>query len=847
MGFLYNTRDERAVGSDVVFEMSNATLSRGGVQGASRYGNVSSWSGYDASDVGLGIFYAEYGGVSEILAIINDAGTVKAFSVDSGGTWTAITRNSPPSGEDPQNIDPSGTTAEKLLPFFFTQYLDKILCFKLGTDTAYVRVIGGGTTEEQKWRLLRPQFLYTTSADVSTDRPPYSELTMSGSDTLHYIEDGTGAINDPSPGYSAPQTRNGYLAIPIGSEDFRRTGNLGGDNLYRALVVWTPNTPFDLTESDALTFRVHRHEATGNLPSLNYAKIRFSSDGSTTPTLAWVNAINGLNCQYRLEGQEWVFWADLSELNRLNPTLMGDVKRIIFEIDSPNWTGHLFDSWIHDVFAGGVALHPFTEEPTDIEYAYDYYDPTGSTEATGAKLVKLPRSEAQGESPASGLPGAGVHTKIEPTPDPTLNGLGYARIRIYRRTRTFSNIVSQEPEGGEWKLISGATVINNSGTPSYVDKLRERELASLPTYDLQFSDSIAGTSEFQAIGIWKQSLALSIDQRVHFSFPGRPFLFLPAPEDLLYLPDEEEFNLGRTLYMSQGRIESVYGIVGQDPCYLIGDRHVYAMIGDYAGTATPPRPLPGSRGVTSRSAFAAWEGGVLVASYDALWFYRVNRAFSSSPEDNTYRLDMTRLVRKSYDRLYGTSGDNLVVIEHDDEVWMFNTYTSDSTTPGRGVAGGTTHTRYMKLGKAVDEQRPWEEGTFPSVASATASRATGLKVQLSDGRIADVSTPSSPTQYTTDNGTAVNFSASTGRIRTGRQAVTALSVYADGTPTVTLTTYDGARGAATQTFVVNKEMQPNVNIRPGAEYKLTVSGVTGRDAVFGVGLTMEPAGPGYGD
>lgn len=829
---LSNTLDQRRIPQGGIWEGLNATTESGVVQGGPRYGDVSARTGAHSGDVGRGFFYAEYGGVSEYLAVLkpNGSSACQLYSINpSSMVWSAVTRSSPPSGDDPSAIPD--------IDIHFAQFEDKVFALQVSTGTLYVRTIGGGTTDAERWRKFAPEFVRGASLGVATERPSYPAITPAVTDTLSTI-----IFNHDGPDTYANPLAGGDIRFGTG---FTRNGT---NNIFHGAIVVTLASAIDLTGVDFVSMRLQKDPDTGD-PFFLYPTCSaiFSADIAGTVNASWYASqptVTEGQVQITDEGSYWQFVFDL----RLVPAAQAaNIRRVGFRIIGLR-TGAPFMARINTIRSGGRALRDVSEsaQSYSIEYAYAYFNPTTGAFSNAVK-GQIPASSSKGDRASTTGGRLGIWSRITPVVDAALNAQGFTEIRIFRRRLGSSTgstgrdqgsslVAVPDPgstTGADWRWISFGTTIANTGTPQFIDRIRESDLVLQPLQDaLNFSDSLALTVQAQALGVWKQHLVLGLDRRLYLSFPGKPFMFLPPPEELVGLPDIPEEQLGRTLFMSDGQTEPVVGLVGQDALYAFGSRGAYAMIGDYANLATPTRRLPGENGSTSRRGQAPWSGGALLAAPDGLWFLRATRALASGLDDATIVQELTIDVRRAWRRLYGTNAAGLVVVAHNDEVWVFN------------------QGRYMRLTKpSVDGNRFWEEGTFPSVVAASSVQGVGLRIMLANGTVARVGQDAAGNVYVTDDGATINWSVTSGRIITGRRKVSGILLSCKGTPTIEITSFDGARGPDVFTAVAenNAGTLIDVSVLPGFEHVVKVSGQSGRDEIYQVSLVVEPETPGYGN
>lgn len=478
------------------------------------------------------------------------------------------------------------------------------------------------------------------------------------------------------------------------------------------------------------------------------------------------------------------------------------------------WLG---DVWLNDT-TSTLALDegPVMDE---IEYAYSWYDDSAGIE-----------SEISPVTLSNSIPGSVVGGYVTVTGTVASGGAWGAGdyVRFYRK----------EKSTGTWRRLGQAA---NSGTPAVNDKYMEHELAALTAYP---GPNLPAGFNGSAIGVWKQCLVVgenkSASNRVgvaYISYVGQPNMFLPPPDDAEDdPPNEDDIDRGRSVYVSDNRAEPIYGIHGQDSLYFVTPLSCYAMVGDLPADATPPRRLPGSRGAVGQRASFGYGGGILVGSEDGLWFYSVGRGFDGTDNGSMVERELTSAVRTSWKNLLGTSYSGLIVTEFNDEILAIN------------------GTKYLKLTREGE----WVEGTFTdSMTAMMPVRPNGLRGVYTTGgttQFARFNSNSSGTEYTTDNGTAVTWSYTTGVIDAPKNRVIAFELQGDGQPEVQFTIYPDPDNPDTEYKTYPKMKRQGsrrtwhapVVIMPGHRMKFALFGTTGTDTVESFALLLEKSDSGRG-
>ena len=456
----------------------------------------------------------------------------------------------------------------------------------------------------------------------------------------------------------------------------------------------------------------------------------------------------------------------------------------------------IWDNWMNDSETLFVDDGPTVGT---IDYAYSWWDDSAAIETELSPIKTSVSVPTTGRGSYINIQGTQATGGAWDTSGGTAD-----KIYFYRK----------EKGTGIWRRVGTAS--NSSATPNLDDHYMEHELKDLtefPGFNLPASIKIS------AIGVWKQCLVLgendSANNRVglaYISFVGKPFRYLPPPDNASEEPqDEEDLSRGRTVFVADNRAEKIHGIHGQDSLYFVTPYSCYAMVGDLPATATPPRRLPGSRGSLGTRASCGYGGGILVGSQDGLWFYAVGRGFSGEDNGSLVERELTQDARNSWKTLIGTDSTqwgNLTIFEFNDEIWC------------------VLNTRYLKLTR----NNNWVEGTFAdAIEVAVPIRDRGIRWLRQAGKWDRVEDNGSGTDYTTDDGTAITWSYTTGVIDPPRTRLKGYEVRGDGTPTMALTVYDGAITNAktypTLTCVQYQVMNfPTEAIEPGWRYKLVVGG-----------------------
>lgn len=333
-------------------------------------------------------------------------------------------------------------------------------------------------------------------------------------------------------------------------------------------------------------------------------------------------------------------------------------------------------------------------------------------------------------------------------------------------------------EFGLWRFI-GQVANATSGTVSFIDNNMLDELNNYPIFGVLH---LPGGTLPSCLGVWDQCLVAGGDRKAFISKQGQYFFFAPDPEGLpavqaFEVNESTDTGAPRTDYMSQTRAEPVISVVGQDSLYLFGPNTSYAMtsgggdgVSSGANGLSPPRILPGARGCLSSRGSTAQSGGALAAAQAGLWYYAVSPSFTGTIQPGSIiQQEITEEVRGSWATLLGnTTGSAIVVVFYLDEIWVFN------------------QNRYLKFTR----NKKIEQGTFSDSIKDCVGNSNGLIFATSDGRLMKMGDPLTNPQ-TTDNGTAILWSATTGIMQNARQRLMSFELLYNGAPSVTVTAWDG--------------------------------------------------------
>ena len=735
---LSNSVDQFRVGSGSAYSAENADLSRIVVEGIERYGVPSTRASAHNSDLGLGLFYAEYEGRSEYLAIVrhNGSSTAQLYSVNpSTMAFTAISHN----GSD------ALTVLHESSPHVwrFAQYSAYIYAYH-PSGGVWKRRVGGpvgafpdaGYDPNDAWKRWEPLFERDVSLQSTVSVPPYVGMDWPAGTT---IETGPRVTWGNFSGFGAigtAPTSSGLIRM-YAPDPMNVGGWLTVEPWGSVRIELTDPNKIDLSVCDYIYFTVNNvsgdfpHFATnGEVASRDMMRF-YISESDVTPTEAQLRS-DGIHFSGAMVGTEMRCVVDLSSVPRAN---RNSVKTIVISFHAA-WTNP-GEFTISKLRLGGVRLSKLQPDPT--EYCYGFYNP--STQA----LTAVVRSEVPGGSSwGEKLPWLvneftdylGARASLTASPDSGLNTDGYTKIRFYRRA------VDSDRDPNDqltWKYLGE---VDNSGSPAWTDTVRWDEAGDLPNApELSFGGFGASLAP-DAMGVWKSHMVVAQGRWLFISYAGEPDRFLPMPSQVGGQVVVDDISAGRTVAFSQGDLAKCRAIVGMEPLFIITDRGIVSMLGEEGATATPPRLHPWSRKPLGVLAATAWADGVAVASSDGIFYSGAMQVISGSEATMYPSSELTAGVRASW-RAFAV-GD-VVLEEHDGELFAF------------------CNSRFMRLKKGIDGLS-WCEGTWSPVTMASAVPGLPFRAINGKGGVIRMLSDSSGVAYTTDAGTPATWQVESGEI-----------------------------------------------------------------------------------
>lgn len=886
-GGLHNSVAESRVPEGRAWAMQNAYVDNGILELGKRYALFGAPSTSTSGDVGWGLGYGKYNG-NEV-QLLSLTGTVTGGSItlrwrpnssQSYQTTTAILYNASASGvqatlEALSNIAPGdivctggplpGIVRIQFQKQYANQDLDLIELVTnslqgSGTGVRITEEIKGGTNEEYLTVVQASGSTTATLYSVHTQNGTYTQVAtglhasdwyfaqyqqriwaVNRTDGLHFKTIGgswdNGQTGTPPP---APGAKPQFSVISQPSYDdwTGKTFTVSGPSSSTTLFtpgggLYIQNTGASLTTPtscmvliDYLTGQDWSHEDfweayVSDLPS-NVSPV-FFTNGSLKFSLldnGGVETVPTYRYTYENTQERDDLAVQFTTQNRTGRALTRKQKLtfIVTSWPASSWIvlydirGHV---WTNDELplTGFESPGPGSFTRAQVEYAYSY-----STSAGESDLSPSNSSPPVPTSPS----GCWVQVECQGSSQLTTSD----RIYVYRKRKA----------DGTWRRLplnaSNLTTYGaanaTGGLVQFVDKWMEEELESFPPYEKGGFPSPSSGIYPDQIGIWKQCMTIGANKQAWISGVGKPTVFAPSPDDPdAPPPDEDDLTRGKTEYVSDDRSEDVLGIHGQDSLYLVTPLSTYSIIGDVPAESTPPRRLPESRGTLGRRSSYRLGGGVLSGAEDGLWRYSVGRGFSGEDNGALVAREETDEARRSWAQtLLGgaLSGSGVVVCEYLDEFWAFN------------------GTKYM----VKTRNRHWLEGTFThSVKAVYGVRHLPLRFLDTTGRMHTLSQT-----YTTDAGTGVSWSYTTGLLDSYRARIRGIQMRGTGRPSLTVTVYDGRTPSQTMTFRPEREGQNYlwpVQLQPGFRFRFQFEGEA-QDTVEFCALQLdEQTPPGAGN
>lgn len=613
-----------------------------------------------------GMAYAEYSGVREWVVVATLPGDTNASLVilteDSDGSWP---------------LDQDVYMTEELHPssWLFAQFGQYL--YAVNETSGMYRRLVGATTGSGVWQKVNTRYRYNVVGSVSLDSFE-TRLWASATDT---------------PTIYAPQTfsPNDFSTINSdGSWTIEQTDNRGNQVSAYAFWLcsfsagqdWTTSRYVTLTvslEYDALDVRPHENPVFRvNIPNEEPMVWMTDDSGAAIPAvgdfkLAWPDWYEAKVFDTQIDGDTLAITIDMDAALAAGLDLAAVRK---FALGISIRAGNPYKAHLSTMKRGGaflnkprlsayMTLNPgqtYASELKEVEYAVQYFNSSDSAESS-ATILTLPISEGYGSAEFSDLIPMGARAVVEWQEGTGANApANFNQVRVWRRRHSDDN---------KWWLIHTGTNADGSIEDARVDDINDPVdwVAGTPTKRDSSNDftSVDQALLPQAIATWKGHMVLGVKQEVYLSYGGSPELYVPPARENPQFFDSDDPTMGRTLYMAHDASDQCIGAVADDFLYLIGQRGVYVMVGDSALDATPPRLLPGSRGAFGTRAFCKFQGGILAANEEGLYWHRAARALAAG-SDSVYEFEnLTAEIEPTWKEFTSDSGRNGLMLVRE---WM---------------------------------------------------------------------------------------------------------------------------------------------------------------------------------
>ncbi len=670
---LENTLYETKIRSGFHYRSWNATSERR--VGEARGGLVQFFkrAGFHAGDVCLGAGIGRFGNASEILLFIkrNGASTVTVYSVSDTGVSTTYTT-------------PAWTarTASRWSVHASAEYL---YCTNADEGIWRKKI---GDTSESSWRQVPTvlQSITRSEGESLIERPgePWGadsypkRLWSTTTETLTEYQQFGGTSSSPTPSIT-----NGNLTLSF-------VANTTGFVSWRQFAICTFAAATNWLDERYFWFEAEIEADWGAIaaqdsPSFNFfedCRVYVSTSATAVPglwstqwkqgRLSWIAAEESPNKPGRYVRA--ICSVDLDSTHGSSgTTTLNQIRKIAIGLPVQSKAGfQLTYSAIHqggaflnkpyfeDAMTPDPLLAPYAQNLKDLEYVITFYNSSTALESAPTPL-RIQRDFGFGLSVMDSSIPLGAWAKIDlPAP-----ASGYDRTRLYRKRHS---------DSGNWWLIeelSSAQLVIDARVDAAVDPRSWNAILVRPeNHDFgTFAAPIKG----QCLTFWNGHLAVGVGPEVYLSYAFEPTRFVnPVRLTQPGAVDLEDPTLGRTLHISNDLGDKCLQLIAQDHLYAVGERGVYAMIGDSAVLASPFRHIPGSLGALGPRACCAFRGGVLVASRTGLYFYRANTGLVQSNVTGFEAELVSASVTESYDELLLRGASSPVVVyENAEDIWVF--------------------------------------------------------------------------------------------------------------------------------------------------------------------------------
>lgn len=403
------------------------------------------------------------------------------------------------------------------------------------------------------------------------------------------------------------------------------------------------------------------------------------------------------------------------------------------------------DTWMNDVQGFVVDDGPTLDE---IEYAYSSYVVSSNAESD---LDNIPA-----KSPFIPQLTLGAYLDVSlavvsgsPTPD---------KLRLYRKRKSDKKFVFI----GE---------VPNSGTPTISDHYMEWELESLDVYS--GGHNLPLDKNPVQIGATRSSLCVAADYDLYISRVGSPLEFEKIDE----APDPFDTLQGRSVFVDDSRSEKVNAIHGGKALFLSTRSRSYIMFGDTPRDMSVPQAAE-NLGAIGPRASCLFKDGMTIITAEGAFLVR----FGQFVGDNEGSIDSFELTRD----IIQTVSD-------------FNFSESAVAFVQRGelfLVQGKKYIRFERKHGRITRGE-WDH----EIVAAAPDYKLDLRLFTKNGALLVFD---GSADYA---GVPISWFYETGDMvfESKRVRLANLFLVAEGTPKVTVTSYDGVEGSSTETWYVNSD------------------------------------------
>lgn len=665
---LHTTLAVTAAPQDSSRESWNCTRERGIIEARPGFAVIQR---FDASDCKVhGLAYAEYSGVREWVSIVTLPGDTNASLIvlteDSDGSWA---------------LDQDTYMVEQIQPssWLFAQFGQYL--YAVNETAGLYRRLVGATTGSGVWQKVNTRYRYNVVGSVSTDtfdnrlwdaatdtEEIYAPQTFSVNDASTVNADGSWTIEQTDDRGNQVSAYAFWVCTFSAGQDF-------GDERYLTLTVSLEYDALDVRPHENPVFRVN----VPNEEPMVWLSANASAAVPSTSTFksAWSGWTAARVYDVEVDRDTLTLTIDLDAAAAAGLDITS-VRRFALGISIR--AGNPYSAHLSPIRKGGTFMNKprtgaymtvdpsssYSTELKEIEYAVQYFNSSTSAESS-ATILNLAIEEGYGLPAWPGLIPRGARAVVEWQEGTGANApANFDQVRVWRKRHS---------DEGRWWLIHTGTNADGSIEDGRVDDLSDSIawVAGTPTKRESSNDfsSVDQALLPQAIATWKGHVVLGVKQEVYLSYGGSPELYVPPTRDNPQFFDSDDPTMGRTLFMAQDASDQCIGAVADDLLYLIGLRGIYVMVGDSALDATPPRLLAGSKGAFGTRAFCKYQGGILAANEEGLYWHRGARALAAG-SDSLYEFEnLTAGIEPTWKEFTSDSGRNGLMVVRE---WMGEIY-----------------------------------------------------------------------------------------------------------------------------------------------------------------------------